>query len=122
MKILLTGGCGYIGTNLTNALLKEGHEVTVVDIMWFGNHLENHDNLTIIQADIREIDKIPMKNIDTVLHLANIANDPTGDLNSKLTWEVNALASKFLIEKAICNNVKQFIFASSGTFDKTVGA
>ena len=56
-----------------------------------------------------------MKGIDTVMHLANIANDPTGDLNARLTWEVNALSSKFLIEKAIENNVKQFIFASSGS-------
>ena len=115
MKILLTGGCGYIGTNLTEALLDLGHYVTVVDIMWFGNYLNPHKNLNIIQSDIRDIDAIPMKGIDTIIHLANIANDPTGDLNARLTWEVNALSSKFLIEKAIENNVKQFIFASSGS-------
>ena len=51
MKILLTGGCGYIGRNLTNALINLGHHVTVVDIMWFGNYLNNHENLDIIQAD-----------------------------------------------------------------------
>jgi len=115
MKILLTGGCGYIGTNLTNALLGLGHQITVVDIMWFGNYLSSHKNLTVIQADIRDIDKIPMDGVDTIIHLANIANDPTGDLNSKLTWEVNALASKFLVEKAIDCGVEQFIFASSGS-------
>ena len=115
MKILLTGGCGYIGTNLTEALLDLGHHVTVVDIMWFGNYLDPHKNLNIIQSDIRDIDAIPMKGIDTIIHLANIANDPTGDLNARLTWDVNALSSKFLIEKAIENNVKQFIFASSGS-------
>ncbi len=115
MKILLTGGCGYIGTNLTNALLDLGHQITVVDIMWFGNYLSSHKNLTVIQADIRDIDKIPMDGVDTIIHLANIANDPTGDLNSKLTWEVNTLASKFLVEKAIDCGVEQFIFASSGS-------
>ena len=115
MKILLTGGCGYIGTNLTEALLDLGHHVTVVDIMWFGNYLNPHKNLNIIQSDIRDIDAIPMKGIDSVMHLANIANDPTGDLNARLTWEVNALSSKFLIEKAVENNVKKFIFASSGS-------
>jgi nucleoside-diphosphate-sugar epimerase len=56
-----------------------------------------------------------MDSVDTIIHLANIANDPTGDLNSKLTWEVNALASKFLVEKAIDSGVEQFIFASSGS-------
>ena len=115
MKILLTGGCGYIGTNLTNSLLEQGHHVTVIDIMWFGNYLNPNKNLDIIQADIRDIDTIPMDGIDTVIHLANIANDPTGDLDASLTWEVNALASKFLVEKAIDNQVKQFIFASSGS-------
>ena len=115
MKILITGGCGYIGTNLTNTLLDLGHQITVVDIMWFGNYLNSHNNLFVIQADIRDIDKIPMDSVDTVIHLANIANDPTGDLNSKLTWEVNALASKFLVGKAIDYGVAQFIFASSGS-------
>ena len=115
MHILVTGGCGYIGTNLTNRLLNDGHQVTVVDLMWLGNHLKNHKNLIVIKADIREIDQVPMKGIDAIIHLANIANDPTGDLNQKLTWEVNVLASMLLIEKAIKNGVKQFIYASSGS-------
>jgi nucleoside-diphosphate-sugar epimerase len=115
MNILLTGGCGFVGTQLTKTLLSQGHKVTVVDIMWFGNHLEEHPNLTVVEADVRDIQKIPMKGTEVVLHLANIANDPTGDLNSKLTWEVNVLASKLLIEKAIACGVRQFIYASSGS-------
>ena len=115
MNILLTGGCGYIGTNLTARLLDEGNKVTVVDIMWFGNYLESHEGLEIMQADIRDTDGIPMQEVDAVIHLANIANDPTGDLNPKLTWEVNVLASMHLAEKAIENDVKQFIYASSGS-------
>lgn len=114
-NILITGGSGYVGTLLTETLLKLGHKITVVDTMWFGNYLENHENLKIIKTNILDIDSIPMNDIDTVLHLANIANDPTGDLNSKLTWEVNVLASKLLIEKAIKFKVKQFIYASSGS-------
>ena len=115
MKILVTGGCGYIGTNLTKTLLERRHQVAVVDIMWFGNYLDSHRNLTVVQADIRDIEKVPMDGVDTVIHLANIANDHTGDLNPKLTWEVNTLASKLLVEKAIDRGVKQFIFASSGS-------
>lgn len=115
MHILVPGGCGYIGTTLTNRLLEKGHTVTVVDIMWFGNYLDDHENLTVIEADIRDIDRVPMKGIDAIIHLANIANDPTGDLNPKLTWEVNVLASKLLIDKAIEYGVKQFIYASSGS-------
>jgi len=115
MKILVTGGCGYIGTNLTNQLLNNGHFVTVVDTIWFGNYHGIHENLKIIKADIRDIDQISMKGINTIIHLANIANDPTGDMDSNLTWEVNVLASMLFIEKAIKNNVEQFIYASSGS-------
>jgi nucleoside-diphosphate-sugar epimerase len=115
MKILLTGGCGYIGTPLTQSLLDRGHTVTVVDLQWFGNFLPAHPNLTVIREDIRNADRIPMTGVDVVVHLANIANDPCADLDSKLNWEVNALASMFLVERAIAHGVPQFIFASSGS-------
>jgi nucleoside-diphosphate-sugar epimerase len=115
MNILVTGGCGYIGTLLTQALLEQGHEVTVYDIMWFGNYLDERPGLTVIQGDIRDTDRVPMEGIEAVIHLANIANDPCSDLNSKLNWEVNALATMQLVEKAIAYGVKQFTFASSGS-------
>ncbi len=115
MNILLTGACGYIGTSLTRELLNQGHTVRAVDIMWFGNYLEPHPNLTIVQDDIRNASSWDMRGIDVVMHLANVANDPCSDLNSKLNWEVNALATMFLVERAIKDGVPQFIFASSGS-------
>ncbi len=115
MKILVLGGCGYIGTMLTQALLDEGHIVTVVDIAWFGNFLKPHNNLKVIREDVRNAEKIPMQNTDAVIHLANIANDPCGELNSKLSWEVNVLATMRLVENAIKSGVRQFIYASSGS-------
>jgi nucleoside-diphosphate-sugar epimerase len=115
MNILLTGGCGYVGTPLTQSLLDQGHTVTVVDLQWFGNYLPAHPKLTVIREDIRNADKLPMKGVDVVMHLANIANDPCSDLNSKLNWEVNTLATMLLVERAIANKVPQFIFASSGS-------
>ena len=115
MKILVTGGCGYIGSILTPKLLDLGHEVTVVDIQWFGNFLPDHKQLKVIRGDIRDIENIPMDGIEAIIHLANIANDPCGDLNAKLSWEVNALATMKLVEKAIYHNMRQFLFASSGS-------
>ncbi|MCX5713058.1 MAG: SDR family oxidoreductase, partial [Candidatus Omnitrophica bacterium] len=115
MRILLTGGCGFIGTVLTQSILDQGHDVTVVDIQWFGNYLPKHKNLKVIKEDIRNTEKIPMEGIDAVMHLANIANDHCGELNSKLAWEVNALATMRLVERAIQHKVKQFILASSGS-------
>lgn len=115
MNILLTGGCGYIGSRLTEALLADGHRVTVVDAQWFGNHLQPHPALTVIQADVREPRSLPFTGQDAVLHLANVANDPCSELNPKLSWEVNALATMGLVEAAIQAGVPQFIFASSGS-------
>lgn len=104
-----------MGSVLTPKLLEQGHNVTVYDIMWFGNFLKEHKNLKIIQGDIRNIAAVPMEGCDAIIHLANIANDPCGDLNAKLSWEVNVLATMGMIEKAIANNVKQFVFSSSGS-------
>jgi len=115
MNILVIGGCGYIGTVLVQALLTDGHQVTSFDIMWFGNHLTPHPALKIIQGDIRKIDTVPMKGIETVIHLANVANDPCAELDAKISWEINVLATMHLVEKAIANGVRQFIYASSGS-------
>ncbi len=115
MKILVTGGCGYKGTVLTEKLLEDGHEVIVVDTQWFGNHLKPHSRLQILQEDIRGTEKIPMGGVEVVIHLANIANDPGVELNPSLSWEVNVLATQQLVDLAVRSGAKQFIFASSGS-------
>ncbi len=115
MNILVTGGCGYIGTLLTHKLLEDGHSLTVVDTQWFGNFLTKHPKLKILKIDIRETDLIPLDEVDVVIHLANIANDPSVELNPNLSWEVNVLASQQLADKCVRAGVKQFIYASSGS-------
>ena len=115
MKILVTGGCGYKGHVLIPKLLDEGHEVVSFDIQWFGNFLEPHSNLKVINGDVRNIDEIPFEGVECIIHLASIANDPCGDLNPKLTWEVSALATMRLADKAKRVGVKRFIYASSGS-------
>ena len=115
MHILITGGCGYTGTLLTNNLVDIGCEVTVVDTQWFGNYLIPRKNLKVLKLDIRDHDKIPLKEVDTVVHLANVANDPSVELNPKLSWEINVLATQQLIENSIKNKVNHFILASSGS-------
>jgi nucleoside-diphosphate-sugar epimerase len=115
MKILVTGGCGYKGHVLVPKLLDVGHEVIVIDVQWFGNYLKKHENLKIIHGDLRNIDDIPLVGVDCIVHLSSIANDPCGDLDPKLTWEVSALATMQLADKARRLGVKQFIFASSAS-------
>jgi nucleoside-diphosphate-sugar epimerase len=114
--ILVTGGCGYVGTKLTHALLtRTPHEVTVLDAQWFGNHLLPHPKLTVLKLDVRQIDDLDLSPYETVFHLANIANDPSVELNPYASWEVNVLATMRLIDRAARHGVKQFVFASSAS-------
>jgi len=115
MKIFVTGACGYKGTVLVPKLLNQGHEVTAFDIMWFGNNIAEHENLTVVEGDIRHINKYDLLGFDTIIHLSSVANDPCGDLNPKLTWEVSCLATMLLAENAANSGIKQFIYASSGS-------
>ena len=113
MRICVTGGCGYVGSVLVPKLLAAGHVVRVLDIQWFGNYLKPHKNLNVIKADIRE--PFAIGEADAMIHLAAVANDPTGDLDPKLTWEVNALATAQLAARCVKDGVKQFLYASSGS-------
>lgn len=115
MKILVTGGCGYKGVVLVPKLLALGHDVAVLDTMWFGNYLPDHPRLTARKGDVLDIDAISLSGVEAIIHLSSIANDPCGDLNPKLTWEVSALATMQLADKAVRHGVKQFIYASSGS-------
>jgi len=114
MRIVVTGGCGYIGSILVPKLLAAGHHVRVFDVQWFGNHLHPHAKLKVDKLDIRQ-SNLPIGDADAIIHLAAVANDPTGDLDPKLTWEVNALATMQLADQAAREGVKQFIYASSGS-------
>lgn len=115
MKILVTGGCGYKGHVLIPKLLARGYEVIAFDIQWFGNFLVPHPRLQVVRGDVRNIDSVPLDGVDCIIHLSSIANDPCGDLDPKLTWEVSALATMQLADKARRLGIKRFIYASSGS-------
>src|SRR3990167_7493733 len=115
MKILVTGGCGYKGSVLVPKLLDYGHKVAVVDIMWFGNALIPHQNLQVIEADIRYPEDSWFVGVEAVIHLASVANDPCTDLDPKLSWETSALGTMLLADRAVKHGVKKFIYASSGS-------
>jgi nucleoside-diphosphate-sugar epimerase len=114
-KILVTGACGYKGSVLVPKLLVRGYEVIAVDTQWFGDFLPQHKRLSKIKVDIRQSNDIDLDKIESIIHLASVANDPCGDLNPKLTWEISALATMQLADRAKKSGVKQFIYASSGS-------
>ena len=84
-KILVTGGCGYKGSILIPKLLDKGYFVVCLDTQWFGSYLEKSSNLEIIKSDIRNIDSLNLQNIDSIIHLANVANDPAVELNPTMS-------------------------------------
>ncbi|WP_025900139.1 NAD-dependent epimerase/dehydratase family protein [Sneathiella glossodoripedis] len=115
MRILVTGACGYKGSVIVPKLLENGHQVLALDIQWFGQFLPENENLKIIQGDVREFDANLLNEIDAVIHLASVANDPCGDLDPKLTWEISALATMQLADLCARKGIKRFIYASSGS-------
>lgn len=115
MRILVTGACGYKGTVLVPKLLARGYDVVAFDIMWFGNFLQPHPRLTIVEGDVRHIDTIDLDGVEAIIHLSSVANDPCSDLDPKLTWEISALATMQLADRAVRKGIKRFIYASSGS-------
>jgi nucleoside-diphosphate-sugar epimerase len=116
VSVLITGGCGYVGTKLTEAVLaRTAHDVTVLDVQWFGNHLRPDPRLRVLASDVRAIDSVDLSPFDTIFHLANIANDPSVDLNPYASWAVNVLGTMRLVDRAARSGVRQFVFASSGS-------
>lgn len=114
-KILVTGACGYKGSVLVPKLLNSGYQVVALDTQWFGNFLPSHSNLTVVCRDVRMVSEVDLRGVDKIIHLASVANDPCGALDTNLTWEVGALGSMHLIDLAVRTGVKQFIYASSGS-------
>lgn len=114
MRILVTGGCGYKGSVLVPKLLAAGHDVMNVDVLWFGVHLTRDKSGYLIRRDVRE-EWCDLSGIDAIVHLASVANDPCGNLNPALTWEISGWGTARLAEAAVRAGVKQFIYASSAS-------
>ena len=114
-KILITGGCGYVGSLLVNTLKKKNYSITVIDTLWFGKNLPADKSIKLIKEDIRNLDRINLKGFHTIIHLANISNDPSAQIDPSISWEINVLASYQLLIKAKDSGVKKFIYASSGS-------
>jgi nucleoside-diphosphate-sugar epimerase len=115
MRILVTGHNGYIGTVLVPLLLSEGHEVVGLDSdlyerCTFGDSLPN---VKSIRKDLRDVEIQDVDGFDAVMHLAALSNDPLGNLNPDLTYEINHQASIKLAKLAKQAGVPRFLFSSS---------
>jgi nucleoside-diphosphate-sugar epimerase len=117
MKILITGGGGYIGTVMTEHFLSHGHEVTCLDRLFLGKDkvevFLGHPKYNLIRGDIRDCNKSIFKNIDVVVDLAALSNDPLGQLVAEKTHAINHQGRVRIGRMAKEMGVKRYVLASS---------
>jgi nucleoside-diphosphate-sugar epimerase len=108
MKILMTGHDGYIGSVMKPILEEAGHEVMGIDVYYFS---DERNSPVEFPLDVRDFVKLGP--FDAIIHLAALSNDPMGELNGDLTYDINCNATKTLSILAYKSHVKRFIFSSS---------
>jgi nucleoside-diphosphate-sugar epimerase len=115
MNILVTGDKGYIGAVMMPMLLREGHHIVGLDCDWFERSAfgDSLCGAPSKRKDLRDLQSSDLVGFDAVIHLAGLSNDPLGDLNPSLTYEINHLASVRLAKLAKENGVQRFLFSSS---------
>lgn len=119
MRVLVTGGAGYIGNYVVEEVLENGHEVRVLDSFLFGDEalepFEDHDRLEMREGDIRHIEDLSyaMEDCDAVVHMAGIVGDPACGVNEQATQAVNVEATKSLVEVCKLHDIQRLVFAST---------
>jgi nucleoside-diphosphate-sugar epimerase len=116
-KVMVTGAGGYIGTQLVRDLVKAGHEVTAVDRFFFGkealSEFIGNKQVTIKQKDIRDLDQSDFKGHDAVCDLACLSNDPAGEIDPQLTYQINRDGRIHVAKTAKQEGVAKYIISSS---------
>ncbi len=113
-KILITGAGGYIGSVLIPLLLSAGNRITAVDTFWFGKStLPTHKNLTILKCDTRIIPASAFVDVDIVIDMAALSNDPCGERFTKETWGINHHARLRTAKLSKWHGVKRYLMTSS---------
>ncbi|HKP64562.1 MAG TPA: SDR family oxidoreductase [Polyangiales bacterium] len=115
MKVLVTGHLGYIGVEAVSILREAGHEVVGLDVGFFNecDFAAPPDQIPELAVDLRDVQPEHLEGFDAVVHLAALSNDPLGDLNPNITYDINQHASVRLANAAKAAGVSRFLFASS---------
>jgi nucleoside-diphosphate-sugar epimerase len=119
MRVLITGGAGYLGSVLSRKLLSKGYQVRILDNLWYGEKpieecLKNK-NFELIQDDMRNLITIvkALKDVDAVIHLASIVGMPASSIEPRTSEEINYIASKNIAELCQLHGIETYIFAST---------
>ena len=115
MRLLVTGHLGYIGAEMVPILLEHGHEVVGLDTGFYDecDFVVPPIDVPELRVDLRDVEPGHLEGFDAVLHLAALSNDPLGDINSDLTYDINLHASVRLAEASKAAGVSRFLFSSS---------
>lgn len=110
-KVLLAGGAGYIGSRLAPRLLERGDNVTIVDLLWFGNNLP--EEVRILQKDIFHLQPTDLEGFDAVVFLGGLSNDPMAEFSPALNYISNAASPAYLAHIAKQAGVPRYVYGSS---------
>ena len=117
MKVLITGGAGFIGSNLTKRLVEDGHSVVVLDSLLRGNKLEKDtfSKITFIQGDVRDYELVlnASKGCDLIFHLAAVLGVDIVADNPVETMDVEVIGTRNVVNAAEANNIKKIMYAST---------
>ncbi|MGI9081343.1 MAG: NAD-dependent epimerase/dehydratase family protein [Thermoleophilaceae bacterium] len=115
LRVLVTGGAGYIGCVLSERLLDRGYEVRVLDRMYWGEEplAGVRDRLELVVADVRQMPPDALADVDCVIHLAGLSNDPTAEYDPEANWQMNAIATEALGRACVEAGIERLVFASS---------
>ena len=119
MRVLVTGGAGYIGAVLCRELLAVGHAVVVLDRFFWGREALAGLDVTCVSGDLRALEPAWFDGVEAVCHLGGLSNDPTAEYNTAANWEMNAVATARLVETCKARGIRRFTFASSASIYDT---
>jgi len=114
-RILVAGGAGYIGSVLVGRLLDRGYAVRVLDRLYFGDEPLGavRERIELVVADVRDVPESAFDEVDGVINLAGLSNDPTAEFNPQANWQMNAIATESLGHACLEHGIERYVFASS---------
>lgn len=111
MKVLIAGGAGYLGSLLVPHLMERGYEVTVVDLLWFGNRLPV--GVRLLEKDVLDLTEDEVAGHDQAIFLAGVSNDPMAEYSPSKNFVYNGAAPAYLAYLAQQTGVRRFVYGSS---------
>lgn len=123
-KVLVVGGAGYVGAVLSWELLERGYAVKILDRLYYGEDglRDVRDRVELVVSDMRVVDPSVLEDVDAVINIGGLSNDPTAEYNPKANYEMNTVATKMLAEMSKERGVRRYIYGSTcSIYDRGVG-